>query len=228
MRELGNMHCDKSKKKVVIIDDHPIVRHALTQLINMEPDMTVAGQADDAASGLALVERQQPDAAIVDLSLRDSNGIELVKDLRVRWPRLPILVVSMHDESLYAERSLRAGARGYVTKSEPPQNVLEGLRRTMAGGIYVSDRVASRMLGRIVNGRGSPESFPIERLSDRELEVFEFIGQGFKTRQIAQKLHLSAKTVDAHRENIKRKLKLTAANELVQQAIAWMQYQSGR
>jgi len=216
------------KSKVLIVDDHPVLRQGIAQLIALENDMAVCGEAADAGEALKVAQETQPDVAIVDISLHDSNGIDLIKDMVIRWPRLPILVLSMHSESFYAERVFRAGAKGYVTKGEPSGKVIEGLRKVLAGDVYVSEKLASKMIGRLMGGaRGDASGFSIDRLSDREFQVFELIGQGMQTREIAQKLHVSVKTIDAHRENIKNKLKLTNATELLKTAIHWVQFERG-
>jgi DNA-binding NarL/FixJ family response regulator len=210
-----------TKSKVVIVDDHPVVRQGISHLINQEADLAVAGEAGDCAAALKVVDSVRPDIILVDLRLKDASGIELIKDLRIRYPELPILVLSMHDESFYAERVLRSGARGYITKEEATEKVLTAIRKVLAGEVYLSDTMAARMLSKIVDGRSNKVS--LERLTDRELEVFELLGQGFGTRQIAERLHLSIKTIESHRENIKHKLKLSNAAELLQQAIQWVQ-----
>jgi DNA-binding NarL/FixJ family response regulator len=211
------------KMRVILVDDHPIVRQGLTQLLQHDPDLAVVGEAESPVEALKVIDDLKPDIALVDITLKDASGIELVKDIRVRHPQLPVLVLSMHDESFYAERVLRAGARGYVTKEEAPEKVLNAIKRVLAGEIYVSEKMASRMLSKLVDGRPGTEGFSLERLTDRELEVFELIGQGVGTRNIAKKLHLSVKTIESHRENIKRKLKLKNAAELLQHAIQWVQ-----
>ncbi len=216
------------RRKVLIVDDHPVLRQGIAQLIALENDMTVCGEAADAGEALKVAQETQPDVAIVDISLHDSNGIDLIKDMLIRWPKLPILVLSMHSESFYAERVFRAGAKGYVTKGEPSGKVIEGLRKVLAGEVYVSEKLASKMIGRLMGGaRADASGFSIDRLSDREFQVFELIGQGMQTREIAQKLHLSIKTIDAHRENIKNKLKLDNATELLKTAIHWVQFERG-
>jgi DNA-binding NarL/FixJ family response regulator len=211
------------KRQVLIVDDHPIVRRGLAMLLSAEPDLAVCGEAADVTEAMAEIERLRPDVAIVDLSLRDSNGLDLIKDIRGRWPALPVIVYSLHDERLYAERVLRAGARGYIAKGDPPGNVVDGIRRTLSGGVYVSDHIAGLVIGRLVEGHGYESGGGMDRLTNRELQVFECVGKGYRTRDIAQQLRLSVKTVDAHRENIKRKLKLSGAAELHQQAIQWVQ-----
>ena len=218
--------CDKTR--VLVVDDHPIMRAGLAQLIGQEPDMIVCGEAADAQGALEAVEAEDPDLVLVDLALKDSSGIDLIRDIRARRPRVAALVLTMHDEQLYAERALRAGARGYITKSEPPAKIIEGIRKVLAGGVSVSREMASRMLGSFV---GAPpevgEGTPLGRLSDREFQVFELIGRGLRNRQIAERLHLSVKTVEAHREHIKRKLDLDSAPKLLRYAIQWTQLERG-
>jgi DNA-binding NarL/FixJ family response regulator len=209
--------------RVLLVDDHPVVRQGLAQLINGESDMEVCGQAESASEALKAIKQDEPDAAVVDISLKDSNGIELIKDLKVRHPQLPVLVLSMHDESFYAERCLRAGARGYITKEEAIETVLTAIRRVLSGDLYLSENMASKMLSVFVSGGRSAAGSDVERLSDRELEVFELIGLGYQTREVAERLHLSVKTIDSHRANIKRKLGLANATELLQHAIQWVQ-----
>jgi DNA-binding NarL/FixJ family response regulator len=206
----------------VIVDDHPIVRQGLQMLMEGEPDLELCGESDNTVDALTMIEKVKPDLAIVDLALRDSSGLDLIKDLQVRLPDLPVLVLSMREEGFYAERVLRAGARGYVAKEEGPKQLLEGVRRVLQGQVYVSDRIASKVMSKIVSGADQTES-PIGMLSDRELEVFELIGQGLPTREIAKRLHISSKTVDSHREHIKRKLGLDSGTDLLKHAIEWKQ-----
>ncbi len=215
------------KTKVLIVDDHPIVREGLTRRINRQSDMAVCGEADGAAQALHLLSECQPDLVVVDLTLQDRGGLELIKDLQVRRPKLPILVLSMHDETVYAERALRAGAKGYIMKQEATDHVVEAIRRVREGGVYLSERMSARLLGTFVAAEASPAQSPVERLSDRELEVFQLIGQGQGSRQIAERLHVSIKTVDAYRANIKEKLNISSATELVHQAFLWVQKQMG-
>ena len=218
---------ESGKSKVLVVDDHPVLRQGISQLIALEDDMMVCGEAADAASALKVAEEQEPDVAIVDISLKDSNGIDLIKDMLVRWPKLPVLVLSMHNESFYAERVFRAGAKGYVTKGEPSSKVIEGIRKVLEGEVYVSEKLATKMICKMMGGRIDTDGYSIDRLSDREFLVFELIGQGLQTREIARKLHLSVKTIDAHRENIKTKLKLGNATELLKTAIHWVQFERG-
>lgn len=212
--------------RVMIVDDHPIMRAGLKQLLAQEEDLEVCGEAEDAVGALRVVEQTNPGVIIVDISLRDSSGLELIKDLRIRFPHLPVLVLSMHEEAFYAERALRAGAKGYVTKAEVAARIVEAVRRVLSGQVYVSEKLADRLLGRIVAGGGSGP-VGIESLSDREFEVFELIGQGLELREIAARLHLSIKTVEAHRENIRKKLDLPSSAELFRYAVQWTQYEKG-
>lgn len=211
----------RAARKVLIVDDHPIIGQALTSLLEDQEDLTVCGQDPDAGEALNDIENLKPDMVVVDISLRASSGIELIKEIKARWPDLPILVMTMHDESVYAERSLRAGARGFLLKSGPPQNILTAIRRILDGGIYLSDSIASQMVGKLVGVRSKEEAFPLDRLSDRELEIFEHIGRGMSVREIARKLHLSPKTVETHREHIKTKLGQDSAAALLRYAIQW-------
>lgn len=213
----------KSKRTVFVIDDHPIVREGLTQLINREPDLTVCGTAEDIYEALKAMQTLKPDIALADISLKGADGIELIKNLKIRMPALPVLVLSIHDESIYAPRALRAGARGFIMKQEATENVLLALRRVLSGEIYLSKRMANKMLQQFVGAPATAQKFSIDRLSDRELEVFRLIGQGHGTRRIAEELRLSVKTVESYREHIKEKMTLSDASELVQHAIQWLQ-----
>ncbi len=209
-------------KRVFIVDDHPVVRQGLAAAIEQEQELTVCGGAGDVAEALAGIRALRPDIAIIDISLSEAaDGLELIRDLKARYPDLPMLVLSMHDESSYAERSLRLGARGYVMKEEPSETVLEGIRKVLAGEVYVSAEVASKILIHIADGEPNSGSSIEERLSARELDVFQLIGRGLSTRQIAERLHLSPKTIGNYREHLKEKLDLTSARELLQQAIEW-------
>lgn len=209
---------DKSQYRVLLVDDHAIVREGLAQLINGAADLRVCAQATDAAAAMDAVQAHHPDLAIVDLSLKGKPGMELIKDLRARVANLPILVLSMHDEDLYAERALRAGARGYIMKQEATDRIMQAIRHVLAGEIYVSQRISDRLLGQITGGQRVGRS-SLERLSDRELEIFGLIGQGKAVRDIAEALNLSVKTVEAHREHIKEKLGLSNSSELLRFAI---------
>lgn len=208
--------------QIYIVDDHPIVRQALAQLINQETDLQVCGDAESAQQAVQAITKSPPDVAIVDISLKGASGIELIKTLKARQPELLVLVLSMHEESLYAERALRAGASGYITKQEATNNVLTAIRKVLGGEIYVSETMASRMLRKMVSGSANDSESAVSTLSDRELEVFELIGQGRATREIANSLHLSVKTVETHRARIKEKLQLKTGAELVRHAVQWV------
>ena len=210
------------KARVLLIDDHAILRQGLAQLINQEPDLTVCGEAEEAPKAFEAVGTLKPDVAVVDISLKGGNGLELIKNIKASHPNLPILVLSMHDESLYAERALRAGSLGYIMKEEAAESVLVGIRKVLKGEVVLSDKMQVRLLHRLVSGSLKQGSSPIDTLSDRELEVFRMIGEGRSTRQIAEELHLSVRTVEAYREYIKDKLNLKNATELVQHAFQWV------
>jgi DNA-binding NarL/FixJ family response regulator len=218
----------EGKTRIVIVDDHPIVRQGLAELINHEDDFIVCGQAEDSHEAMATIRAKQPDLVVVDISLKQTSGMELIKDIKAQYPNLAVLALSMHDESLYAERALRAGAKGYIMKAEATENVVSAIRKVMTGQIYVSDRMAAKMVRKLVGGGPEVGVSAIERLSDRELEVFSLIGQGYGTRQIAERLHLSVKTIETYRAHIKEKLNLADASELLQYAIQWRSTQEGR
>ena len=208
------------KTRIFVVDDHPIVRQGLSLLIDRERDLMVCGEAEEAQTAMQQIALSRPDILIVDISLNGPDGLDLLKNMRLKYPDLPVLVLSMHDESIYAERALRAGANGYIMKQEATENVLVALRRILNGKIYVSDRIANKMLQHYVGGSAGTRS-PIADLTDRELEVFRLIGDGHGTRQIAEELHLSVKTVESYQAHIKEKLSLHSARELVQHAIQW-------
>ena len=213
------------RTRVFIVDDHPIVRQGLAQMINQEVDLTVCGEAEDAQSAMEAVAELHPDLVLIDLSLKGGSGLELIRALRMRQSLLPVLVVSMHDESLYVERALRAGARGYIMKQEATDIMMSAIRRVLRGEIYVSDRMLTKLLGRLLPG-DSPDTNTsiLERLSNRELEVFRLIGEGHNTRHIATVLHVSIKTVESHRAHIKEKLQLHDTTELVRYAMQWVEH----
>jgi DNA-binding NarL/FixJ family response regulator len=213
---------EPAKIKVFVVDDHPIVRQGLAQLINREPDLMVCGEAEDARTAIQAMDPLKPDIVIVDVSLNGPDGIDLLKTLRSQDPKLPVLVLSMHDESLYAERALRAGANGYIMKQEATERVLTAIRQILDGAVYVSDRMAQKMVQQFVKGSGVTRRSLIDELTDRELEVFRLIGQGHGTRQIAIELHLSVKTVESYYAHIKEKLSLKNGRELVQRAGQWV------
>lgn len=210
-----------AKARILLVDDHPIVRQGLAEMIDQNPDLEVCGTAEDVHKALDILEKTRPDLVIADISLKGSNGIELLKNIKIRFPRTMVLVLSMHDESLYAVRALRAGAAGYIMKQEATEKVLTAIRKVISGEIYLSEKMEKRMMHQLVGGRIARTGSPIEDLSDRELEVFCLIGQGHGTRQIAEELHLSIKTIESHRAHIKEKLNLRNATELVQHAIQW-------
>jgi DNA-binding NarL/FixJ family response regulator len=212
----------KNKIRVLLVDDHPVLRKGLGQMINAESDLMVCGEAEDASKAFEAVGTMTPDVAVVDISLKRGNGIELIKNVKARYPDLAILVLSMHDEALYAERALRAGSLGYIMKEEATEQVITAIRRVVTGEIFLSERMKSRMLQQLANGRGKIVVSPIEQLTDRELQVFRLIGEGRSTRQIAAELHLSVRTVEAYREYIKDKLSLKNSTELVQHAFHWV------
>jgi DNA-binding NarL/FixJ family response regulator len=209
-------------RRILIVDDHPMMRNGLAQLIDHEPDLKVGAEADSASQAVAAVEKQKFDLALLDISLPDKNGLELIKDLRVLRPELPLLVVSMHDEMVYAERVLRAGARGYIMKQEGGQNFLQAIRQVLDGQIFVSDKMSARILETFSARQNGNSISPVRRLSDREFEVFQLVGQGIINRDIAERLHLSIRTIEVHPVNIKEKLHLQTAMELVRYATRWM------
>ncbi|MHC4912589.1 MAG: response regulator [Planctomycetota bacterium] len=213
------------RTRIIIVDDHPIIRKGLSELINHEDDLVVCCQAEDAHEAMELINTSEPDIAVVDISLKETSGIELIKDLRTQCPNLPVLALSMHDESLYAERALRAGAKGYIMKAEATEKVITAIRKVLTGELYVSDRMAAKMVRKLVGSGPAIGATPVDRLSDRELEVFLLIGQGRGTRQIADKLHLSIKTIETYRAHMKEKLNLENAAELLQYAIRWVNSQ---
>ncbi len=208
--------------RIVLVDDHPAVREGLADSINRETGLTVCGQADDRSAALRAIETGQPHLVVIDLTLKSSSGLDLIKDIRARWPAVLILVVSMHDENLYAERVLRAGAQGYITKQEATQKVIQAIRHVLAGGIYLNEKMSATILARV---SGKPEAGRTDSISnllaDRELEVFEMMGRGLSTREIAQQLRIDTKTVDTYRTRIKQKLGLDSSSELLKLAIEW-------
>lgn len=209
------------KHRILVVDDHPIVRQGLTLLINRENDLTVCAEAEDARTAIQSITSAKPDILVVDISLNGPDGLDLLKDIRARYPELPVLILSMHDESIYAERALRAGAQGYIMKQEASEKVLVALRRILSNEIYVSERISNRMLQRFIGGTAQGRPSSVADLTDRELEVFRLIGEGHSTRQIAQQLHISVKTVESYQAHIKEKLSLRSARELMQHAIQW-------
>jgi DNA-binding NarL/FixJ family response regulator len=209
------------KYRVLLVDDHPIVRQGLALLIDREADLSVCGEADGARSAFHAIETLRPDIVVLDISLNGPDGLEVLKEIRVKTGSLPVLILSMHDESIYAERAMRAGANGYIMKQEATEKVLVAIRRILQGDVYLSDRLTTTMLQQYVRGGAATKSSPLLNLTDRELEVFRLIGEGHGTRQIADELHLSVKTIESYQAHIKEKLALRNARELVQHAIEW-------
>src|SRR6202167_1510526 len=207
------------KKTVFIVDDHPLLRQGLALLVNRERDLAVCGEAEEAPTAMKALAAARPDIVIADISLNGPDGLDLLKNLRILYPDLPVLILSMHDESIYAERALRARANGYIMKQEATEKVLVAVRRILGGDIYLSDRMANKLLHQYVSGASADMNSRLSSLSDRELEVFRLIGEGRSTRQIAEKLHLSIKTVETYQAHIKEKLSLNSGRELVQHAI---------
>lgn len=208
--------------RVFLVDDHPLVRERLSELIAREPDLIVCGEAEDVSHAMEGVEANRPDVIILDLSLKNSHGLELIKSLQATFPSLPVLVLSMHDESLYAERVLRAGALGYITKQEASGKVLSAVRQVLRGQVYLSESMSARIVRNMVLGQRDTSTSPMERLTDRELEVFQLIGKGLSTRRIAEELRVGIKTVESYRARIKQKLQLEDGTQLLQHATQWV------
>ena len=213
------------KIKVLVVDDHPLVREGLVNLIGQQADLEICGEAANEPQAMELIGAIQPEVAIVDISLENGSGIELVKSIKAIYPAVTVLVLSMHDESLYAERALRAGARGYIMKREAAKKIIQGIHSVHDGQLYVSEKIAAMMAEKFVDGRTAAAS-PVEQLSNRELEVFQLLGRGQTTRQIADHLHVGFKTVQAYNARIKEKLKLANGTELLREAIRW--HESGQ
>ncbi len=211
-----------AKKKIYIVDDHPLMRKGMAMTLDNSVEFTVCGQSESAEEALSEIPSLKPDACVVDISLPGMNGIELVKNLLAQLPELKILVVSRHDEELYAERAIRAGAKGYLMKLEAGEVLVSAVRQVMNGGIYLSDKIGSQLIMKIASGQSAGDN-PLELLSDRELEVFELTGKGESTKDIAQRLHVSVKTIDTYRARIKEKMHLKTANELMRRAVQWVE-----
>lgn len=214
------------KNKVLIVDDHPLVREGMQRILEVEPDLEVVGSAASVSEALDLVNSLHPDVVVSDLSLPDQNGLELIKDLKVLHPHIPVLVISMHDEEIYAERVLRAGGRGYLMKDSALEFVTTAIRSVLSGGVYVSPETTERFLEIMTGNTTEKYSFPLQRLSDREIEVFELIGQGKNTHGIADQLNIATRTVDTHRRHIREKLRLSDGSAVLAYAIKWIE--SGR
>jgi DNA-binding NarL/FixJ family response regulator len=213
------------KTKVFLVDDHPFVREWLTTLINQQPDLTVCGEAGDVPGALTGIGQTEPSAVIADISLEASSGIELIKGIKARWPGMAVVVLSMHDEKLYAERAIRAGAQGFVMKSEATKKTIDALREVLQGNIFASPDILGRLTRRLVKSGAAPSTSPVEALSDRELEVFTMLGRGMETRRVADLLHISIKTVQVYCARIKQKLNLSNASELLREAVLWQERQ---
>jgi DNA-binding NarL/FixJ family response regulator len=217
----SRLQTQPKKHRVLLVDDHPLVRRGLADVIAREPDLEACGEAGDIQEALVAVERTTPDVVVIDLTLKTGHGIELIETLKSRHPQLKTLVSSMHDEMLFAERVLRAGAMGYVSKQEPPETLLQAIRQVLGGEVYLSPRMTGRLLRQMARGT-SPQTDPVDDLSNREIEVYEMIGQGLTIQQIAMRLHLSPKTVETHREKVKQKLNLKSSAELNRRAVQWV------
>jgi DNA-binding NarL/FixJ family response regulator len=216
-----------SKAKIFLVEDHPITRQGLAQLIESQADMTVCGWAEDSVEAMSGIEKTSPDLVISDLTLKGTDGLELLKQLRPKHPHLHVLIISMHDEFLYAQRALLAGARGYVMKAEAPEKLLLAVRRVLAGEIYLSEKESARALTRLARGSSPMAKSPLEQLSDRELEVFRWIGRGCSLQEIATRLQISVKTVETHCTHIKTKLDISNSRELNRQAFLWFGQMEG-
>jgi len=215
------------RSRVFLVDDHPLIRRGLTSMINQESDLIVCGESSGQPGTCDLIVKEHPDVIVLDLVLQNSSGLELIKQLRVELPDVPVLVLSMHPETTFAERALRAGASGYIMKQEASEVILTALRSVIQGGIFLSEPMKVKMLQGLIEGGTQDKRFGIDRLSDREIEVLRFLGCGFSTRQIADKLHLSIKTIEVYRANLKHKLRLQNGPELVQYAIQWLHDEGG-
>ena len=223
MAQAKDRQAKDSRARILLVDDHAVVRYGIAQLINRQSDLVVCGEEEDASCALTAIGTLKPDLVIADISLKDSSGLELMRNIKAQYSGLPVLVVSVHDESIYAEIAFRAGALGYLMKQEAVEKILTAIRRVLAGSIYVSDTQAARMLQQQVRGQSTIQESPVKSLSDRELEVFQLIGQWKKTKDIAGQLHLSIKTIEYYREQIKKKLNLKSAAELTHYATSWVQ-----
>jgi DNA-binding NarL/FixJ family response regulator len=211
------------RTRILLVDDHAVVRYGIAQLVNRENDLMVCGEEEEASKALGTITTLKPDLVIADISLKDSSGLELMRNIKAQDPKLPVLVVSAHDESIYAEIAFRAGALGYLMKDQALERIVPAIRRVLSGSIYVSDALAAKMLQRQVRGQTDVTQSPVSGLSDREMEVFQLIGRWKKTRDIAEELHLSIKTIEYYREQIKKKLNLKSASELTQYATSWVE-----
>lgn len=222
---LSSNNPSPSRQKVLLVDDHPMTRAGMAQLISRQPDLTVCGEAGNPAEALSQIEQYRPDLLVTDLTMPGRSGMEFLKDVLALHPTLPVLVVSMHDELIYAERALRAGARGYIMKEAGGENLIAAIRQVLGGQVYVSPRMSATILENVSGRKPRGSHSPIEKLSDREFQVFQLVGQGLTTKAIAKQLGLSPKTVDVHREHIKQKLEIPDAASLIRHAVRWVETQ---
>ena len=220
-RKPSTVGTTRKRTRILLVDDHPLVRERLAEIINRETDLLVCGEAEDRHEALVAVPAKHPQLVIIDLTLKNSDGLELIKDIRSRWPKLRMLVVSMHDESLYAERAIRAGALGYITKQEATRKILIAIRHVLEGTIYLNEKIASHIISRLTSHAGAVAATPDELLSDRELQVFDLTGRGQNTVEIAARLRVAVKTIETYRSRVREKLKLKNSSELLQSAISW-------
>jgi DNA-binding NarL/FixJ family response regulator len=223
MAQAKQSQAKDNRTRILLVDDHAVVRYGMAQLINQEGDLMVCGEQEDAANALSAIGKLKPDLVIADISLKDSSGLELMRNIKAQYRGLPMLVVSAHDETIYAEIAFRAGALGYLMKGDALDKVVAAIRRVLSGNVYVSDTLAAKMLQQQVRGQKDIEQSPVKGLSDREMEVFQLIGQWKKTKEIARELHLSIKTIEYYREQIKQKLDLKGGADLTQYATLWVQ-----
>lgn len=224
MSEIDPKVPPRKRTRVLLVDDHPLVRERLAEIITREPDLECVGEAEDRMQAVAAIETLAPDLAIVDITLKNSDGLDLIKDIHYRWPHIAVLVVSMHAAEAYAERALRAGARGFITKQEASRDILVAIRRVLQGTVYLNERIAAQIIGRMASpdDEASTDRDPGQVLADRELQVLELTGMGLNNRQIAQRLHIGVKTVETYRARIREKLDITDPADLLQRAIAWV------
>ncbi len=214
------------KTKILIVDDHPMMREGLGHLIANEPDLTICGEAEESTQAMRQIEEFRPDLVLSDLTLPGKSGLEMIKDIQTQYPEIKVLVISMHDEELYTERVLKAGARGYVMKQEGGKRILEGIRTVLRGEIFVSAKMSSKLLQMISGGTNRGKDNPLKNLTDREFEIFNLIGAGLSTAEISTKINISVKTVEVHRANVKAKLGLRSAAELLRYSVRWTEIQA--
>lgn len=226
MISIANKNGGVKTKRIVVVDDHPVIREGLKKLLETESDLAVCGQAEDAFEALGVISELKPDLVIVDIALKKSSGLDLLKSIKAQSPKLPVLVMSMHHEKIYAERALRAGAKGYIMKDNAPAKIVDAIRQILNGRLYVSEDISDKLMQKLARGSEEIDRPAIDSLSDRELQVFQLMGEGYGTREIANKLYLSTKTVETYRSHIKEKLNLSNSSELLQSAIQWITSQT--